>query len=256
MTTNHRNDDDFAPAFYARPAFVHNKRAREWWTLAHPPYTICHLSFVVIGACLRGPVSAVRLIATLAAFVLAVGVGAHALDELHGRPLATSIPTWQLVAASVVGLGGACALGVYGVLSFDSSLAYFIVIGLVIAVTYNLELLHGRLHNDVVFALGWGAFPVLTAYFAQHATLDSVAIIGALYATMIALAQRRLSTPARVLRRSASDIEGSITMLDGRSSLLTRARLLAPLEQALLSLCWASAFLATALAFVRFPIHF
>lgn len=256
VTINHRGHDDSAPAFYATPSFVHNKRAREWWTLAHPPYTLCHLSFVVVGACLQGPVNAARLGATLAAFFLAVGVGAHALDEMHGRPLATSIPTWQLVAASSAGLGGACALGVYGMLSVSRSLVYFIIIGVVIAIGYNLELFHGRLHNDAVFALGWGGFPVVTAYFAQHVTLDPVALTGALYATLISFAQRRLSTSARILRRSTSNVEGSITMLDGRTSPLTRARLLAPLEQALLFLCWASVLLAAALAFARFRVHF
>ena len=256
MVAHHRDHDDSAPAFYATPVFVHNKRAREWWTLTHPPYTLCHLSFVVIGACLKGPVSVVRLLATLAAFFLAVGVGAHALDELHGRPLATSIPAWQLVTAAGLGLAGACALGLYGALSVNASLLYFIIVGLVIAIAYNLELLHGRLHNDGVFALGWGAFPVLTAYYAQHATLGPVAVGGALYAVMIALAQRQLSTPARILRRSVNSVEGSITMLDGRISVLTRAGLLAPLEQALRSLCWASVLLAITLACAQLHVHF
>lgn len=256
MSINHRGRDDSAPAFYATPSFVHGKRAREWWTLAHPPYTLCHLSFVVVGACLQGPVNGARLAVTLAAFFLAVGVGAHALDEIHGRPLATSIPLWQLVVVSGIGLGGACALGVYGMLSVSRSLVYFIILGVAVAVGYNLELFHGRLHNDVVFALGWGGFPVVTAYFAQHGTLDPVALVAALYAIMIAITQRRLSTPARILRRSTSTVEGSITMLDGRRSPLTRDALLVPLERTLRSLCWSAELLAAALAFERFHIHF
>jgi len=256
MSINHRDRDNSAPAFYASPGFVRNERAREWWTLAHPPYTLCHLSFVVVGACLQGPVNATILGATLAAFLLAVGVGAHALDEIHGRPLATSIPTWQLVVAATIGLAGACAFGVYGMFSVNRSLVYFIILGVVIAVGYNLELFRGRLHNDLVFALGWGAFPVLTAYFAQRGTLDPVAFVGALYALMIAIAQRRLSTPARILRRSTSRVEGSLTMLDGGTSPLTRDQLLAPLEGTLRSLCWATVLLAAALAFDRFHVHF
>ena len=43
---------------------------KEWWTLLHPPYTMLHLSFVAIGACLVGPVNAVYLWVTLAAFFL------------------------------------------------------------------------------------------------------------------------------------------------------------------------------------------
>ena len=252
MNENRREYDDVAPAYYARPVFVRNTRAREWWTLAHPPYTLCHLSFVVVGACLEKPVSASRLLDTLVAFFLAVGVSAHALDELHGRPLRTTIPTWQLVAAAVIGLVGSCALGVYGMTHVSWSLAYFILVGVVLAIGYNLEIAHGLLHNDVVFALGWGAFPLLTGFFAQHVSLNPEALLASLYAAFIALAQRRLSTPARMLKRTTNEVEGSITMHDGRRTILTRAQLLAPLERALSYLCWASVLLASALALARF----
>lgn len=245
-----------APAFYGAPRYIRNRRVREWWMLTHPPYSLCHLSFVVVGACLQGPVSASRLGATLVAFLLAVGVGAHALDELHDRPLGTSIPAGQLLVASITGIGGACVLGIYGALYVNRGLAYFIVVGVIIAIGYNLELVHGYLHNDVIFALGWGGFPVLTSYFAQHATLDVTAILGALYACSIALAQRRLSTPARVLRRSTKTVNGTLTRLDGSTFPLARQDLLAPLEQALSYLCWASVLLALALAYNRFNAHF
>ena len=60
--------------------------------LLHPPYTLWHLSYVAIGATLAPRFDGGRLVATLLAFFLAVGVCAHALDELHGRPLRTTIP--------------------------------------------------------------------------------------------------------------------------------------------------------------------
>ena len=121
------------PAFYARPKLLTHPKTQQWWTLLHPPYTAMHLSYVVIGACLVGPVNAVRLVITVLAFFLAVGVGAHALDELHGRPLSTSIPTWQLVAVACLGLGGAVALGVIGLFLVSPYLALFIVAGVAIA---------------------------------------------------------------------------------------------------------------------------
>src|SRR3954447_21107727 len=101
-----------APAFYARPGFLSVPAVRDWWTLLHPPYTLWHLSYVVIGACLVGPVDATRLIATLIAFFLAVGLGAHALDELHGRPLGTAITPRVLVTVAAIGIGGAAVLGI------------------------------------------------------------------------------------------------------------------------------------------------
>ena len=247
-----KKSPDHGPAFYAQPKFFHRTWQREWWTLLHPPYTLLHLSFVVVGACLAGPVNAVRLAYTVAAFFLAVGVGAHALDELKGRPLSTSIPTWQLVAASVVGLGGAVALGVAGLFLVSPYLAFFIVVGVTIALAYNLELFHARLHSDLVFALGWGAFPLLTAYFAQHANLSVPALLAGAFAAFISQTQRELSSPARTIRRRTASIDGVQVRLDGTSVPITSESMLAPLERALKGLCWASFALALSLMYLRF----
>lgn len=240
------------PAFYARPKFLSHPRTQEWWTLLHPPYTAMHLSFVVIGACLVGPVNAVRLTITVLAFFLAVGVGAHALDELHGRPLSTSIPTWQLVGAACLGLGGAVVLGVVGLFLVSPYLALFIVAGVAIALSYNLELFHSRWHSDVVFALGWGALPVLTAYFAQHQKLGVSALGAAAFAALISQTQRQLSTPARQIRRRTSSIEGQQVLLDGTVVPISNQSMLRPFERALTSLCWATVVLAFALIYLRF----
>jgi hypothetical protein len=240
------------PAFYAQPRFLHGTRLREWWTLLHPPYTALHLSLVMVGACLNGPVNSVRLAATLIAFFLAVGVGAHSLDELHGRPLMTTIPTRQLVIASCVGLGGAVALGVVGMVLVSPYLALFMGVGVLIAVGYNLELLHGQLHTTVVFILGWGAFPILTAYFAQHARLSVASLVAALYGALVTQLQRQLSTPARDLRRRTITADGVIVRSDGTTTSFDKQALLQPLEAALRTLCWSGVALALALAFVRF----
>ena len=135
--------------------------------MLHPPYTAWHLSYVVIGATLASHFDGGRLVATLLAFFLAVGVAAHALDELHGRPLHTQVRSSSLVAAAIVGLGGALALGVVGIAVVGPGLVVFIAIGPVLVLGYNLELFGGWLHTDLGFALAWGAFPVLTAYFVE-----------------------------------------------------------------------------------------
>jgi hypothetical protein len=240
-----------APAFYAAPAFASRPAVRDWWTLLHPPYTLWHLSYVAIGACLVGPVDASRLGATVLAFFLAVGIGAHALDELHGRPLATSIPTPVLAAAAAIGIGGAAIIGLVGIARIGLPLIAFIAIGVVLAVGYNLELAGGRLHTDFVFAAAWGAFPVLTGYYAQHERLDVAAIAAAVFAFFLSAAQRSLSTPARSLRRKTADVRGTITATDGTTRDVARETLLAPLEDALRALSWAAVSLAAALAFAR-----
>jgi hypothetical protein len=251
--STHKRTSENGPAFYAQPKFFTRSWQREWWTLLHPPYTLMHLSFVVIGAFLAGPVNTVRLVFTVVAFFLAVGVGAHALDELKGRPLSTLIPTWQLVAAAGLGLGGAVTLGVVGLFLVSPYLAIFIVVGVTIALAYNLELLHGRLHSDVVFALGWGAFPLLTAYFAQHANLSVPALFASAFAAFISQTQRELSSPARDIRRRTASIEGVKVLLDGTTVPLTSQSMLEPLERALRSLCWATFALALSLVYLRLP---
>src|SRR5438067_4626175 len=92
------------PSFYAlRPGGW-----RDYVTLLHPPYTLWHLSYVVIGGAIAPRFDAGVLGLALAAFFLALGIGAHALDELNGRPLQTRIPSATLVALAAVSVVGAC----------------------------------------------------------------------------------------------------------------------------------------------------
>src|SRR3954466_10386851 len=80
---------------------------RDLVTLLHPPYTAWHLSYVALGAAAAPVVHMDRVLAALGAFFLAVGIGAHALDELNGRPLGTRLSDRTLWALALAGLGGA-----------------------------------------------------------------------------------------------------------------------------------------------------
>ncbi len=219
--------------------------------MLHPPYTAWHLSYVVIGATLAPHTDAERLVATLLAFFFAVGVAAHALDELHGRPLHTTIPAAWLVGLGAGGLLIACALGFIGVATVGPGLLVFIAIGPLLVLGYNLELFGGWIHTDLGFAAAWGAFPVLTAYFVQAERLDLTAALGAAAALGFSLAQRSLSTPARVVRRRVARLDGHLTMHDGSVHELSASVLLEPLERALNSMSWAMVALALALAVDR-----
>jgi hypothetical protein len=191
------------------------------------------------------------LIATLLAFFGAVGLAAHALDELHGRPLQTAIPSPALVAVAVVGLGGALALGVLGVVRTGWTLIPFMLVGPVLVIAYNAELFGGLFHTDVGFALSWGAFPVLTAYVAQAQALATAPVLAAAAAVALSSAQRALSTPARLVRRRVADVTGTMTMEDGTTQTIDRWVLIRPLEQALRALSWGVVILAAALAVER-----
>jgi hypothetical protein len=235
------------PAFYAAAP----GGWRDWWTLLHPPYTAWHLSYVVIGACLAPHTDALRLAGTVLAFFCAVGVAAHALDEVHGHPLRTRIPDAALWLAAGAGLMGAVVLGLIGLARVGPGLVPFIVVGPVLVVGYNLELFGGRLHTDVAFALAWGTFPVVTGYFAQAERIDLVALLGGVAAFALSYAQRSLSTPARLVRRRVTRVEGALAMDDGTVLKLSDRTLLEPLEEALHALSWSTVTFAIALAVAR-----
>lgn len=235
------------PAYYA----ARSGGWRDWWTLLHPPYTAWHLSYVVIGACLAPNVDTTRLLATVLAFFAAVGVAAHALDELHGRPMHTQIPSWALVAAATVGLAAAIGLGAAGVAQIGAVLVPFIVIGPLLVVAYNAELFGGLVHTDIGFALAWGSFPVLVGYVAQDGGLGLTAALAAAAACALSSAQRTLSTPARVLRRQVRAVEGVLMLTDGTTRPIDEAMLRVPLERALRAMSWGLVALAAALAVAR-----
>jgi hypothetical protein len=228
-----------------RPAFYALGRGgwRDYVTLLHLPYTAWHLSYVVVGACLAPIVLWGRLGLTVLAFALAMGIGAHALDELHGRPLDTEIPGRVLVGLAVASVAAACAIGVAVASRTTWWLLAFVAAGAFLVPAYNLELLEGRLHSDVWFALAWGAFPVLTAYVAMAETLRAEAVVAAAWAATLSLAQRRLSSSVRMLRRGVRAVTGEIELRDGERRPITLNGLVATPEAALRLLA-ASALLA------------
>lgn len=235
------------PAFYALP----QGGWRDYVTLLHLPYTAWHLAYVVVGGCLAAEVSWGRLSLTVLAFFLAMGIGAHALDELAGRPLQTAIPSRALVALAVISVTAACAIGVAVALSFSLWLLPLIAVGAFLVPAYNLELFGGRFHSDVWFALAWGAFPVVTGYVACAGTIRAAAVIAAAWATVLSLAQRRLSTPVRRARRDVVAVTGELELADGGREAVTRETLVAAPEAALRLLALATVLLAAALVALR-----
>jgi hypothetical protein len=232
------------PAETIRPAFYAQRgnRLADWWTVLHPPYTAWHLSYAIFGAALVPNLNWAILGATVVAFFLAVGVAAHALDELHGRPLGTGISARTLRVVAAAALVGAVIIGVLTLPSTGTMLIPCIVVGVVLVLGYNLELFGGRLHTDLGFAAGWGGFPVAVGFLAQHPRLSLPLIASATAATFAAIAlsyaQRRLSSPARLIRRRIVDIDGEAILADASRVPLDRLTLLAPLEGALQALSW------------------
>jgi hypothetical protein len=235
------------PAFYALPP----GGWRDYVTLLHPPYTAWHLSYVAIGAAASPHLNGLRLGASVVAFFFAVGLAAHALDELKGRPLGTRISDRVLRLIAGVALAVSVLLGVAGAVSVTPWLYAFVAFGVFIALAYNLEMFGGRFHSDLWFGVSWGAFPALTGYFAQAETIRWPAILVALACLLLSIAQRRLSTPVRRLRRTVTDVEGRMRLADGREVPLNESTLREAPEAALRSLALALVVLAGGLVAAR-----
>jgi hypothetical protein len=235
------------PAFYA----LEPGGWRDYLTLLHPPYTLWHLSYVAIGAALAPELTAERLLVALAAFFLAVGIGAHALDELHGHPLQTRISDRMLVALSALSIGGAVALGVYASIAYTVWLAPMVVAGGFIVVAYNLELFGGAFHSDVWFALAWGSFPLLAAYLAVAERITAEALLAAVFAGFLSLAQRHLSTQVRTVRRRVASVSGTLELTGGERREITAATLTSAPEAALRAMTVAVVSLAVSLVVLR-----
>jgi hypothetical protein len=189
------------PAFYA----LRSGGWRDYVTLLHPPYTLWHLSYAALGAAVAPHMKWGLLGWTVLAFFLAMGIGAHALDELNGRPLRTGIPSSLLIGLAIASIAGACAIGVVVAAGSTWWLLPFVAFGAFVAVAYNLELFEGAFHSDLWFGVAWGAFPVLTAYFAAAERVRVEALAAATAALLVSLAQRTLSTEVRFARRNAGD---------------------------------------------------
>ncbi|MDQ1485440.1 MAG: hypothetical protein QOJ62_1133 [Actinomycetota bacterium] len=231
-----------------RPAFYVAGRGaggwRDWLSLLHPPYTAWHLSYVAIGAALAHPIRLDRLGWSLLGFFLGLGIGAHALDELHGRPLRTGIASSALAGVGLAAIAGA---GVVGWLVGGVRLLPFIAVGALLVLAYNLEWFGGLLHTGWGFALSWGAFPLLTGYYAQHWSVSAAAAVAAAAAFGLSWTQRTLSTPARWLRREVAELSVTVRTTGGTATALTTSDLLRPLEQALRVMSGSLVLLALAL---------
>ena len=238
---------ELRPAFYSLSAGTW----RDYVTLLHPPYTLWHLSYVVLGAAAAPDLDLQRMGSTLGAFFLAVGIGAHALDELQGRPLQTRIPRPVLQALAVLSAMGALGIGIYGIVTVSFWLLAFIAAGIFILFAYNLELLGGRFHSDFWFALSWGVLPFVVAYWASATSFNTGAGLLAATCFGLSMAQRKLSTQVRSIRRRAERVTGQIEYKDGTVEPLGPESLLLAPEAALRALTASVILLATGWLAVR-----
>jgi hypothetical protein len=235
---------DLPPAFYARTG----SRLGDLITLLHLPYTAWHLSYVVIGAALAPRMDGLRLVGALLAFAFGLGIGAHALDELHDRPLSTRLPPRALRILGWGGLGAGGAMAIVASVVISPVALAWGAAGVLLAAAYALEWSRW-LHSTLGFGLAWGGFPVLVGYWAQTEALSIAVVVVAAAATALSMTQRTLSTPARHVRRKAPSANAEVG-----EERWDRSTLLATWERPLRLLALAHVLLAIGLVLARLPI--
>jgi hypothetical protein len=242
-----------------RPAFYALRRGGwgDLVTILHPPYTAWNLANVAFGAAAAAQIHTDRFVATLVAFFLAVGISAHALDELNGRPLKTELSDRLLIGLAAVSLAGAIGIGIAGCIIVSATLAPFVALGGFFVIAYNLELFGGRFHTDFWLAFAWAAFPAVTSWWINtlslaHLKTDVAGLLVAAGCFGLVSVQRRLSTPVRRLRRKTVSVSGEQRLEDGTVIPLTVAELAGPLDGSLRGLSWAVVVLAAGLVVIRY----
>jgi hypothetical protein len=241
------------PAFYA----LQGGGWRDLVTVLHPPYTAWNLANVAFGAAAATEIHTDRFVATLAAFFLAVGIGAHTLDELNGRPLKTQLSDRTLIGLAATSIAGAIGIGIAGCFIVSATLIPFVAAGGFLVVAYSLELFGGRFHTDFWLAASWGAFPALTSWWVNTLSFGSAktVVAGALVSAGcfgLTTVQRRLSTPVRRLRRKTVSVSGEQRLEDGTVIPLTGAEIAGPLDGSLRGLSWAVVVLSIGLVVIRY----
>ncbi len=179
--------------------------------MLHPPYTLMVLSFVVMGAAISPRFSIPVLLATLAAYFMGLGIGAHFLDQITGMG-SRYVHHWSdraLWAWGLATLSGAVAIGVVGSLFVvGPALLALVTIQALCALGYPLApLFKGALHRDSVFAVSWGSLPFLTSYYSQSGTMAAPALLVAVALAAVAVVEIRISRISRRLRRIARERE-------------------------------------------------
>jgi hypothetical protein len=92
---------------------------------------------------------------------------------------------------------------------------------------------------------------LLATYFAAAETIRLEAVLAAAFAAFLSHAQRRLSTPVRLMRRRAVAVSGRIELADGSAIPITRETFTEEAERVLRAVCGAVVALALALVILR-----
>ena len=169
------------------------------------PYTGMVISFAAWGS-FAGNFSVERLVAICVLYFLALGVSAHCLDAIGGKTKPWGVLSKKKIwLASLTSLAAAFVIGLYYAF-LDSPLLFPIGIAETFFLFgYNLELLRGKFHNNLVFAISWGILPVLAGSAIQTNAISTQLLVLAGIAGILSYLLIKTSQRYKELRSKSSD---------------------------------------------------
>jgi hypothetical protein len=198
------------------------------------------LSYVLIGAMLSPTIYPDRVLLTLLAYFLGLGLSAHALNELHAAHWTKALGKTELIIIFALPLGGALITGVYGIVKLlaisGSPLASATLMTLILLETfflfaYNTEAFNGRFHSDVAFAFSWAVLPTVLSYYVNSLRITVGVVLVALAMAATAGIEINLSRWCKDLRRRSALTE--LQFADGTQQNMSTLELTARPEKAL-----------------------
>ena len=165
------------------------------------PYTGMVVSFAIWGS-LSVEYSLDRLGSIGLLYFFAIGVSAHCLDALGSKKKPWGhLPKTKLLAASIISLVISFSIGLYFVF-LDSWLLFPIgVIEVFFLFAYNLELFHGKFHNNASFVISWGILPVFAGAIIQSNTISVETIVFSAIAGFVSYILITTSRKYKVLKQ-------------------------------------------------------
>lgn len=195
---NDRTSEWFVPKFGS-------KNFRVGMGILFLPYTGMVVSFAAWGS-FTTDFSQYRLAAICVLYFLALGISAHCLDSIGSKNKPWGLLSKRkLLAAALLSLGGAFAIGLYYAI-LDSPL--LIPIGIAesfFLFAYNLELFRGRFHNNFTFVVSWGVLPVLAGSAIQSNSISIETAVLAGVAGALSYLLIRTSRRYKELKRESPD---------------------------------------------------
>jgi len=171
------------------------------------PYTGMVVSFAIWGS-LSVESSLDRLLSIGLLYFFAIGISAHCLDALGSkkRPWG-NLSLTNLWLASIISLILSFSIGMYYAF-LDSWMLFPIgAIEIFFLFAYNLELFHGKFHNNASFVISWGILPVFAGAVIQSNSISFETIIFSIIAGLASYLLITISRKYKILKQQNAPYE-------------------------------------------------